>query len=102
IGAHAFVGALSTVVTDVIPFATALGHRAELAGLNVIGLKRRGFDRPTIHRLRNAYQAIFHGAGTLAKRVDHVSEKYAEAPEVMKIVDFIRAGGDRPLCTPRE
>lgn len=102
VGAHAFIGALTVVVTDVIPFATALGNRAELAGLNIIGLKRRGFDRPTIHSLRNAYQEIFKGAGSLAKRVDEVAEKYAEIPAVMEIVNFIRAGGDRPLCTPRD
>jgi UDP-N-acetylglucosamine acyltransferase len=102
VGAHAFIGAHVVVVTDVIPFATAIGHRAELGGLNIVGLKRRGFDRPTIHGLRAAYQAIFNGGGTLAERVDMVAEKYADVPAVMTIVDFIRAGGDRPLCTPRD
>ncbi len=102
IGAHAFIGAHTVVVTDVIPFATAIGHRAELGGLNIIGLKRRGFDSPAIHGLRAAYQAIFNGGGTLAERVDMVAGKYADVPAVMTIVDFIRAGGDRPLCTPRD
>ena len=70
IGAHAFIGGLSGVNTDVIPFASAIGERAELGGLNVVGLKRRGFDRPTIHALRAAYQAIFNGGGTRAERVE--------------------------------
>jgi UDP-N-acetylglucosamine acyltransferase len=102
IGAHAFIGGLSSIVADVIPFAVAFGNRAELAGLNIIGLKRRGFDRPTIHALRAAYQAIFNGVGTLQERVDTVATDFAEVPPVMQIVEFIRAGGDRPLTRPRE
>jgi UDP-N-acetylglucosamine acyltransferase len=102
IGPHAFIAALSIVVTDVIPFAAAIGQRAELAGLNIVGLKRRGYDRPTIHALRAAYQAIFNGGGTLAERIDIVTTDFADIPAVMQIVEFIRAGGDRSLAKPRE
>jgi UDP-N-acetylglucosamine acyltransferase len=102
IGAHAFIGGLTGVVTDVIPFASAIGQRAELGGLNIVGLKRRGFDRPTIHALRAAYQAIFNGEGTRTTRVDRIAEEYGAIPAVMTMVDFIRAGGDRPLCAPRD
>jgi UDP-N-acetylglucosamine acyltransferase len=102
IGAHAFIGGLSSVVADVIPYAAASGNRAELAGLNIVGLKRRGFDRPTIHALRAAYQAIFNGVGTLQERVDTVAVDFAEVPQVMQIVEFIRTGGDRPLTRPRD
>src|SRR6185369_7099409 len=49
IGAHAFIGGLTGVNLDIIPFASAVGDRARLGGLNVVGLKRRGYDRPTIH-----------------------------------------------------
>jgi UDP-N-acetylglucosamine acyltransferase len=101
IGAHAFIGGLSGINTDVIPFASAIGERAELGGLNVVGLKRRGFDRATIHALRAAYQAIFNGHGTRAERVERVAEKYPDVAPVMIVVDFIRKGGDRPLCSPR-
>jgi len=102
IGAHAFIGAMSAVDADVIPFASAAGNRAELGGLNIVGLKRRGFDRPTIHALRAAYQAIFNGVGTIKERVDTVAVDFAEVPPVMEIVDFIRAGGERPLTQPRD
>jgi UDP-N-acetylglucosamine acyltransferase len=102
IGAHAFIGGLTGVPMDVIPFALAIGERAELGGLNIVGLKRRGFDRPTIHALRAAYQAIFNGGGTRAERIAAVAEKYPDVPAVMTILDFIRAGGDRPLCSPRD
>ena len=49
IGAHAFIGGLSGVENDVIPYGIAIGNRAHLAGLNIVGLKRRGFSREVIH-----------------------------------------------------
>jgi UDP-N-acetylglucosamine acyltransferase len=101
IGAHAFIGGLTGVANDIIPFAMAIGDRAELGGLNIVGLKRRGFDRPTIHALRAAYQEIFGSERTLAERLEDVATKFASVPAVMQIVDFIRSGGDRPLCKPR-
>ena len=87
--------------TDVIPFASAIGERARLGGLNIVGLKRRGFDRATIHALRAAYLAIFNGNGTRAERLEAVAKKFGHVPPVMTIVDFVRQGGDRPLCSPR-
>jgi UDP-N-acetylglucosamine acyltransferase len=102
IGAHAFISGLTGVAADVIPFASAVGTRAELAGLNIVGLKRRGFDRPTIHALRAAYQEIFNREGTRAQRLDRIAEEYGKFPSVMAIVEFVRASGDRPLCAPRD
>jgi UDP-N-acetylglucosamine acyltransferase len=101
IGAHAFIGGLTGVVTDVIPFVSAIGERARLGGLNIVGLKRRGFDRRSIHALRAAYQAIFSGKGTRLERLEGIVAEFGEVPAVMTMVEFIRAGGDRPLCAPR-
>jgi UDP-N-acetylglucosamine acyltransferase len=101
IGAHAFIGGLTGVPTDVIPFASAIGERARLGGLNIVGLKRRGFDRRSIHALRAAYQAIFSGKGTRLQRLEAVVSEFGDVPAVMTMVAFIRAGGDRPLCAPR-
>ncbi|WP_421723677.1 acyl-ACP--UDP-N-acetylglucosamine O-acyltransferase [Bauldia sp.] len=102
VGAHAFIGGVTGVTADVIPFVSALGHRAEIAGLNIVGLKRRGFDRPTIHALRAAYKAVFDGTGSRGERLDRVAEEYADIPAAMTIVAFIRAGGDRRLALPRD
>jgi UDP-N-acetylglucosamine acyltransferase len=101
IGAHAFIGGLTGVPTDVIPFASAIGERARLGGLNIVGLKRRGFDRPTMYALRAAYKAIFSGKGTRLERLAGISAEFGEVPAVMTMVEFIKAGGDRPLCAPR-
>jgi UDP-N-acetylglucosamine acyltransferase len=101
IGANAFIGGLTGVPTDVIPYASALGERAKLGGLNIVGLKRRGFDRPTIHALRAAYKTIFGGVGTRDERLARVVAEHGGVAPVMLIVDFIRAGNGRPLCSPR-
>lgn len=59
VGRHAFVGGLSGLENDLIPYGMALGNRAYLGGLNIVGLQRRGFSREQIHELRRAYRALF-------------------------------------------
>lgn len=102
IGRHAFVGGLSAVVADVIPYGSAFGVHAHLTGLNVIGLKRRNFSREAIHDLRAAYRLLFAEEGTFQERLEDAIEVYAQRPEVMEIIDFIRAEANRPLCMPRD
>lgn len=101
IGAHAFLGGMSGLENDLIPYGMALGNRAYLSGLNIIGLQRRGFSREDIHKLRRAYRLLFAAEGTLMERVDDVATEYADHTIVQEIVAFIRAGGKRSLCTPR-
>jgi len=100
IGRYAFVGAMATVVRDVIPYGNVWGNHAHLEGLNLVGLKRRGFSREQINTLRVAYRLLFAEEGSFQERVDEVAETYAEAPEVMEVIDFIRADANRPLCMP--
>lgn len=102
IGAHAFIGGLSGVENDVIPYGIAIGNRAHLAGLNIVGLKRRGFSREDIHDLRRAYRLLFADEGTLQERVEDVAAEFSEHPTVHEILDFIREGGNRSICTPRD
>ena len=102
VGAHAFIGGLAAVENDVIPYGMALGNRAYLAGLNLVGLKRRGFTRESIHDLRRAYRLLFAAEGTLKERVEDVAEEFSTHPQVHEILDFIREGGDRAVLTPRE
>ena len=52
------VGGMSGVEQDVIPYGSVLGNRARLAGLNIVGLKRRGFSRAEIASLRKAYRLL--------------------------------------------
>jgi UDP-N-acetylglucosamine acyltransferase len=102
VGAHAFVGGLSGLENDLIPYGMALGNRASLAGLNIVGLRRRGFSREAVHDLRRAYRLLFAAEGTLKERVEDVAAEFSSHPEVHQILDFIRDGGDRAICMPRD
>ena len=102
IGERAMVGGCAAVPMDVIPFGSALGNHARLGGLNLVGLKRSGLNRAAIHTLRAAFQDLFvSDAQTFRTRVEQVADRYAESPEVAKIVVFIRAGGHRPILGAR-
>ena len=102
VGAHAFVGGMSGLENDLIPYGMALGNRAYLSGLNIVGLQRRGFPRDKIHDLRRAYRALFAAEGTLMERVEDVAVEFKDNAAVKEILDFIRAGGKRSICTPRD
>ena len=105
IGMHAIVGGMSGVDKDVIPYGSVIGNRAKLGGLNIVGLKRRGFERETIHALRGAYRMIFHGEGQdhdmLAGRAAAAATAYTGVEPVQQIAAFIHADTSRNLCTPR-
>ena len=101
IGRHAFVGGMAGVNHDVIPFGNVWGNHAHLEGLNLVGLKRRGFPRETINTLRAAYRLLFAEEGTFQERIEDTATAFAGAPEVMEIINFIRADSSRPLTTPR-
>jgi UDP-N-acetylglucosamine acyltransferase len=99
IGRGAFVGGVTGVPDDVIPYGIVWGDHARLGGLNIIGLKRRGVPRERIHQLRAAFRFIFHGAGTLADRAREAANRW-HTPEVSEIVTFILADAKRPICMP--
>jgi len=80
----------------VIPFGLVQGPLADLVGLNVVGMRRRGWTKADIRRLRRAYDAMFFGAGTFRERVDEVAARSGNDPLIGGVVAFIRAGS-RPL-----
>lgn len=102
LGQHAMIGGASGIENDVIPFATAFGNRARLQGLNLVGMKRRGFKREDIHAVRNAYKLLFSAAaGTvMAERLEAVDAQYGSSQAVQDIVTFIRADASRSICQP--
>ncbi|MDX2101168.1 MAG: acyl-ACP--UDP-N-acetylglucosamine O-acyltransferase [Alphaproteobacteria bacterium] len=101
IGRYAMIGGMSGVDSDVIPYGTVMGDRARLSGLNLIGLKRRGFSREVIHALRTAYRVLFAQEGTMAERLEDVAGLFADNAPVMDIVAFVRADSSRTICQPQ-
>ncbi len=103
IGTHSIIGGMSGIENDVIPYASVVGERAYLAGLNLVGLKRCGASRETIHALRNAYREIFSNEkGTLAERTEKVANDYESESAVQEIIAFIRKETSRALCLPKD
>jgi UDP-N-acetylglucosamine acyltransferase len=101
VGRYSFIGGLAAVTRDVIPYGSVWGNKAYLEGLNLVGLKRRGFSRETITNLRSAYRLLFGPEGTFQERLDDVAQGFGGSAEVMEIVDFIRTDASRPLCLPQ-
>jgi UDP-N-acetylglucosamine acyltransferase len=101
VGEHAMIGGLVGVTVDVIPFAMVIGHRATLAGINRIGLRRRGLSPEQIRTVYRGYRALFYGPGTLASRTELAAQTFADSPHVMRMVEFIRTAKSRRIAVPR-
>ena len=102
IGRGAMLGGMAGANLDVIPFGIATGSHAMHAGLNLVGLKRRGVPRPNIHALRHMYQAVLvSDVGTLAERVAAARAEWGQVPEVAEVLDFIAAPAKRKICPVR-
>jgi UDP-N-acetylglucosamine acyltransferase len=102
VGAYAMVGGVTGVERDVIPYGSVMGNRAALAGLNIVGMQRRGFSREEMQGLRNAYQMLFETEnGTFAERVASVGTKFAGIRPVDDVLAFIRQDSSRGLCQPK-
>ncbi len=99
IGHHSFVGGLSGLEGDLIPFGTAIGNRASLAGLNLIGMKRSGVSRDSIHAVRAAYKKLFIGDRPVQDIAIEMRDT-AKDELLIDLLDFITASADRALCTP--
>ncbi len=90
IGRKAMIGGLSGVDRDVIPFGIVTGDRGKLRGLNVVGLKRSGFDEHTVKSISRAYMFIFKGKeGTFEERLLEAAVKFKDNEMVMEQVKFI-------------
>ena len=100
VGRHAFVGGLSAVSYDVIPYGMLNGNPGLLGGLNVVGMTRAGIDRAVIHQVRRAYKAIFEGTGSVRENAAAIRDEYADCEQVVQILDFIAAESDRALSSP--
>ena len=102
IGHNAIIGGMSGVEKDVIPYGSVMGERADLSGLNLIGLKRANIDREEIHALRGAFKMLFDATqGTLQERVQQVRQSY-QTKQVSEVLDFLESDSSRSFCTPKQ
>jgi len=99
IGHGAIIGALSMVTSDVIPHALVAGPRAQLEGLNLVGLKRRGVSRAEIGALRELYMAL--SEGNFREQARKLHDEGTDSALAREVLDFILGPSDRSFLTPR-
>ncbi|MEW6324538.1 MAG: acyl-ACP--UDP-N-acetylglucosamine O-acyltransferase [Nitrospirota bacterium] len=102
IGAHAIVSGCSGLGQDVPPYLIAAGRPATLFGLNLVGLKRRGFTEERLHAIKQAYQVLFRSKLKRKEALKRLSADWKDQLDVMAMVQFIEQS-ERGICraTPR-
>ena len=91
VGSYVMVGGGTRSSQDILPFSMIARDPAAFCGLNVVGLKRRGFDRETIDNIHRTYQIILQGTGLLKDLLEQVENEIPQSPERDYIMDFIRS-----------
>ncbi len=97
IGRAAMIGGVSGVEGDVIPFGSVIGNRARLAALNVVGLRRRGFDKEAVQRLHVTFRMLYGKKGVFAQRLKATRAALGDDPLVAEVLAFIDAPSHRGL-----
>ena len=102
IGTGAMIGGMSGVESDVIPFGTVMGERANLSGLNLVGLKRRNTNREEMNALRAFYKDLFtKTAGNFSEKVKELTPKYQKSELVKIVTSFLTSETSRSFCRPK-
>lgn len=98
IGAYAFVSGVSGLPRDIPPYMMSSGIRANLHGLNLVGLRRHGFSREAINGLRKAYRIIWRESSLLKDGIKRVKEEIVPFPELDVLLDFLTADSPRGIA----
>lgn len=104
IGKNAMIGGMSGIENDVIPYGLAMGERANLAGLNLVGLKRKGLEKSEIQKLRAAFKELFAEVEgqSFAQSVEKTKSEFAENTNVLEIIKFLEEDSSRAVCKPKK
>lgn len=101
IGRYSMIGGMSGIVKDIPPYClTAGGYRPSLAGLNLVGLRRRGFSNERIKMLKEIYRTLLQGSGKIEARIDEATTIAKDDVDAQHLVEFVRSA-ERGVTTPR-
>lgn len=90
VGCHTMVSGGAMIAQDIAPYTIAQGDRARTIGINLVGLKRRGFPETTIRGIKNAYRLLFRSGLRLEDALSQIEAEYGEIPEVRHFATFVR------------
>ena len=91
VGEYAYVGGLTRITHDVPPFTIVEGHPSRIRGVNVIGLRRAGMAPERIAAVKEAFKLLFRSDHPVREACNHLEEEFKEVPEVLSLVNFMRA-----------
>lgn len=100
LGDHCFIGGGAMVVQDIPPYCLAEGNRAQLYGLNTIGLRRRGFDSQTLRELKNVYRELLIRRGSRRQKLESLLQREFQTPHALGFLSFI-AESQRGVASDR-
>jgi UDP-N-acetylglucosamine acyltransferase len=89
IGRYAFIGGCSAVHRDVPPYAMAVGNRAKIVGLNLVGLKRAGFTDSSLQNLKRAFELLFLSDLKQKEALDQIHQEIPASPEIQHLLNFL-------------
>ena len=91
VGSYVMIQGGSRFSMDIPPFIIAGKEPIRYAGLNIIGLRRRGFSNETIELIKKAYNIIYSGEGTRAEAIQKIKDTLTVTPEIQYIIDFVES-----------
>ena len=91
------VGGASAVNQDIAPFLIAEGNKAKTHGINVVGLKRRGFTEEEVEIIKDAYRIVFRSKLMLNDAITSLEEKYGSDKNIKYFIEFIK-NSERGIC----
>jgi UDP-N-acetylglucosamine acyltransferase len=91
IGREAYVGGYSVVVKDALPYALTVGNHAKCYGLNITGMKRRGYSPETINTLHHAFHLLLSSKLNTTQAVERMRDEIKDSTEVGELISFIEA-----------
>lgn len=97
VGAHAMISGGAMVAQDIPPYCIAQGDRARTVGINLVGLKRRGFAEEAIRSVKQAYKLVFRSGLRLEEALERIAGEVDDCPELALFVDFIK-GSERGIA----
>jgi UDP-N-acetylglucosamine acyltransferase len=102
VGAYAHIAGMSLVLKDVPAYMTVMGNPASAIGLNVEGMRRRGYSQDLINTLRDAHRVVYRQGRTVEEACAELEAQASEVPEVAAFVESIRASRWGIVRTRRE
>ena len=103
IGCHSFIGGLAAVTRDLLPFGMAVGNRANLEGINLVGMRRRNFSKSEIDEVKKAYSILFDKNDLEFKnRIKKLKDEEFKLNSAKIITNFVSVETNRAYVSPSE